>query len=747
VKKLIISLSVSIFIFIVLYFLIEEDIIHLKNSNIKDIIGKNIENEYVEKIDIATTSFGRFIDIENKKLDFILDNIDVTSLFKESQSKSEELKIYDFLNNNHYCKRVRIIDDRFKIVYSSSKSDVINSKLTGSLYENLSKWLANSKSNLMVDPIIENIIFFKKTKLNNGSFTALFYYTEDILDNVFKKISSLNYKGFLITKDKVVLINFPEIDLSEEKNLSQLVNKIKANDSGALRVQLNDYDKSIYYQRAKEPINDWFIGITTDTENLKISLIGIILLIIQAIVVLSVLIFIIISIKTKRLKSVIKKEVKKAGRIKEIDEEKEKIIPEWAASKRVNEEVVPLEDNPLETEEEIITETGVVSLSEVEEIPELEEIGEAEIALDVEYKVDAEKETSEESKQLPGDARKKIILEVKNEKPEIEKETSSKVLPLELDENKESSKILPLELDENKESSKILPLELDENKESTGENKKIDYNNIKEAMSEENKVEARDAGSKSNLEEPIIDDIQEIIGKKTDYNKSLPQLEKLAEANNYIEGNYSITEEDMQNINTYEDYDEFEKDFEIKEQEYNVPTIPDEIYKEKEDEQLDDELSYLINKVEGKEINKSNMVKYYNNLDNIFKQFIDELKVSRGAILFKDKDNLFKPVVLSGLNDETKKKLIFNGTEKIFTNILKRGKILFIKDNVFLNNEVKNKFSSYDSNKIKEIFFIPFEKNNEIFGIINVCLDTGGIEGSYLLRKVRKLKGKIERFI
>ena len=81
-KKLIVSISITLVIFSTLYFLIEEDYIQLKSTRFKDLIGKNIESEYVELTNILSLGFQRYIEITNKKLDHLVESTNLESLGK-----------------------------------------------------------------------------------------------------------------------------------------------------------------------------------------------------------------------------------------------------------------------------------------------------------------------------------------------------------------------------------------------------------------------------------------------------------------------------------------------------------------------------------------------------------------------------------------------------------------------------------------------------------------------------------------
>ncbi len=300
-KKLIVSISITLVIFSTLYFLIEENYIQLKSTRFKDLIGKNIESEYVELTNILSLGFQRYIAITNKKLDHLLEGADLSSLGKRGIDKQAVSKLKDFKDTDPYCQRIRIINRNLEIVFSTADTDLLKTELNQELYGEIFTEPSSSLKAPIIDPLAESIIFYKNIDIDeNRRFAVLFYYIQDSLDSIFHQVETLDYESFLITTDKIILINFPEIDLSEEKNLLGLIQLISENDSGVVRILLGDHDKSIYYQNLPDTSLDWTVGLTLDTERLRISKIGTLILVTQALVVLSVLIFVFISLRRKR---------------------------------------------------------------------------------------------------------------------------------------------------------------------------------------------------------------------------------------------------------------------------------------------------------------------------------------------------------------------------------------------------------------------------------------------------------------
>ncbi|MCK5093737.1 MAG: hypothetical protein KAR18_03360, partial [Spirochaetes bacterium] len=397
-KKLIISLSTTLVIFSSLYFLIEENIIKFKSTRLTDLIRKNIETEYIEKTDILALGFQRFITITHQKLNFILEEAEINNLLQKGGDKKTASVLKDYVNSDSYCQRIRIVNQRLEIVFSTSVHDVLKSKLDEDLYGEIFQEPLSDRGSPIIDPITESIVFYKYTDEDKDrQFVVLFYYVQDALDSTFNQIEALNYTGFLITTDKIILINFPEIDMSDDKNLAGLAELISENNAGVVRILLEGHDKTIYYKNLPDASLNWTVGLTLDTERLRISKIGTLILITQALVILSVLIFVFISLRRKKEGRVLS-----AGPGKEaVGTDMEVPAPqlpgpgspgevEAAATGAVRPEPAreaPSPAGPIEPAEEAVSLediVDVISLKDIEEVTEVEEIGEAEVAGEIE---------------------------------------------------------------------------------------------------------------------------------------------------------------------------------------------------------------------------------------------------------------------------------------------------------------------------------------------------------------------------
>ena len=707
-KKLIVSISITLVIFSTLYFLIEENYIQLKSARFKDLIGKNIESEYVELTNILSLGFQRYIAITNKKLDRLLESADLRSLGKRGIDKQAVSILKDFKDTDPYCQRIRIINRNLEIVFSTADADLLRTELNQELYGEIFTEPSSSLKAPLIDPLAESIIFYKNIDVDeNRRFAVLFYYIQDSLDSIFHQVETLDYKSFLITTDKIILINFPEIDLSEEQNLSGLIQLISENDSGVVRILLGDYDKTIYYQNLPDTSLGWKVGLTLDTERLRISKIGTLILITQAIVVLSVLIFVFISLRRKMEMG--QQKIAAAAAAPGSG------LPGAAAGAAVESGTeIPAAGDEIET-----FGTGVVSLKDVEEVTEVEDLGEAEVAEEV---VDEDEDT--------------VI-------PEPKSEISKKPSAAE-NENVQEEEVEALEeLEEAVEEVEELEEAVEEVEELEEAGEEVEELEVAEEDLTESDIE------EVGVVEPVEDDVGELLDREQS-GIILPELMKLVEAGS---GTQTKRKEDKATLVQRHREDSGEKETITEEtdgesviidEEEKPLTVPEAVYREKESVQHDDELSYLIDRID----EKVGQLLDISRIGSIYNEFITHLGITTGAILFRNQEGTYTPFVSSGLSRRTENNLNFKKGDKILTNLLRRGKTLHIKENPFLNQELKNKFESVDASKVKELFLSPMFKSKKLVSIVTICVTMGEMfDSELILKEIKKLTKIITKIV
>jgi hypothetical protein len=731
VRKLIISISVALVLFSGAYFLLEENIVKLKRGRIRDIVGQNVEDAYFQKTDVLIFGIQRFIGITVKKLDFFIKNVDLGGLLEKNPDKKAQLFIDDFVNTDPYCKRVRIVNSGLEILFSTSQSDVYRSKLNAGIYGSIFSERPPSVSRVLVDPIVERIIFHKTFTRKAEQYAILFYYSQDALDAVFSQVEGLDYKGFLITTDKIVLVNFPEIDSSEEHNLSDLVKVLSQNNMGALRLLLKGFDKTLYYKRFTGQYTDWTVGLALDTEHLRISRIGMLVLIIQALVVVSVLIFIVFSLRRKRgLPSASRA---RQARRADLDEEARAPGDGGALISSAASHVSPgVERGGTETEESATppsslepeepafeaepVETGVIALSDIEELVNVEEIGEAEVAGEVEevggsyVMVEEEQQGGLEEPEEPVELEEYTEVEDLREIEETrEGEEAQEVEELEsVDEAHQALK--PAELEEVSAAEELAALLAEGKGTGTGE---------------------QEAGFPESLPE-VVDDLQEVeaftggIGGEAP--GAVPSLEKLVKAGERSGTGIGPVQSVLEQAAAEEEAASGE--------EGTLQTIPEEVFRAKQGENRNDELSELITTIEGGEKEGE-----HEDPAVLFKKSLKAMGLSKGAFLIADDSGRCSPKTMFGLNKKTAGKLSFDGSEKIYTQFLSKGKTLYIREKVFKSKEVSKKFDRTDSLKIQTLVVSPILQTGNVRGILVAGTSKGKkIDHGKIIKEIKSIK-------
>lgn len=752
-RKLILSIAIAIFIFSLFYFLIQEDIVSIQNKKIVDLIGKNIDDEKILESTVFSSALYRFFEIETRKIGIILDKLNLEKLIKNPENKENAGILYNFIGSNQYCSGARILDNNRVLLFSTFGDDRPGAKLQGEQYGFVN---LTPEKGIVLDPILRSFVFLKQKVFKEKIYYILFYYKEDVLDRIFKDIGNIDYSGFLATTNGVIIINFPPVGIEEEQNVSELSRYIKRKISGAIRVKTREYDKTIYFKRLSPPYDDWSIALTFNTESFNVSRIGKIILIIQAIVLFSVLIYLILSLWSRRKPGipVFGKEVEHAklkpetgpsggigligaeevgkkvpepgiettGRVeKSTYEVREEKGMEGAAgieagmkkdkSREVSEEIkmeeqrermgkaLPEEEKAEELSFEEIPSgesfEGLVSLEEVEELEELEEIGEAEIA--------------ESIKPL--------------EKPEETMETGAA-------ENIKKSEVEPIEINSGK-----LPEEKAELK-------------LKKEADVEKKFSAGIEGMGEGIVEPI--EIDEIPGEE-----KLPPLEKLVRAEKEEIPEEKHIEEPKEFVAETEEVSLGKKEkvsseritgeSQAKLARGDVIELEPEIYEKSKKEEKKDELATLIKKIEeGEEVSGT----YEEIVGKILRRFVEDEKLSKCAFLKKMKDGVFITVVSCGLSAETTQKMRFNPLEKVIDRYLKRGKILHLVEDVFYSEELRDKFDHEDKIKIKQVFLIPVMNEGDLRGIIVLPLTHSEVATKSIdIARIKKLQKNVSSFV
>ncbi len=727
-----------------LFLIFGENGTHLKKVRIRDIIGTSIEREYLEQASVLSNIFVRTVAIENKKIDFLLRRI---GRAETGLNESARTLIRRFVQEERSCVKIRLVDRKGTVIFSTDTRDTVGTVLKDGLYDDLFQKSSSGDISPAVDTFEKNFIFYRLLSKTSENM-LLFYYTDALLDTVFKEADGIEFQEFSIPEAGVIVVNFPPVDVSEQQNLRNLADMFLKEKSGALRVQMKGYDKTVYFVHAPEPLSKWVVAYAVDTEKMGISSIGTLVLVVQAVVILAIVIFILTAVRTRRfafdkgagrdeIQAMAVREARGAG------EEPEKEPAEAAQTPEPRGE-------ELEAEEVLELETGVIPLAGVEEVVELEEVGEAEIAQELEEVTEelgegAEymkesgagsfeagagraEETAGAAAEAPGSVREEGIEEAE---PVEERTPSDEKHP-----EGPASAERPEHIDSFEKSGPVKGHKAVEEKESKEE---IGHNDAVHEQGEKNESDAIDASTE--IEETVADDLPS--GMSPDDTSALPDLDTLV-GKEYTALKEKMLDEDEEGI--------LDERGGISEE--VPPIIPDEAYEGQIGVSRDDELAELIQTIEQGE--PSGVEKRIDKSISIFGEFLSVFDLTRGALLIADRHNNYRPIFMRGFNEKTGKKLVFRSGEKIISDILRKNRILFVREDACMSRFFRTKFDLFDSSTIKRLFLVPVMRSGDASekgekppaAVMLVCLTTEDEKVSNnILKALKKIKIKLSHIV
>jgi hypothetical protein len=645
-KKVIISIVAALVVLTALYLFVERGVLSfgvrvarsraIEDSEVPDIgvfdpVGASVEARYEQTAGLVALRLKRKLEIEDKKIDYLLEGIGPNALLGMDIPAFD-----DYVVSSPYCEKLIVINGDGKILNFFPRDEGLEGEWSGRI--------PLSKSVVSTDSATGSIVFSKAI----ADFRVLFYYSDDLLRALFADIDALDYSSFVILKNNLIILNFPDVDPGDEANADRLYALVTEEDTGSIKAEIEGSDVTVYYTK----VDNLTLGFGVQTGEIGISTIGLVILISQTIVVLSLLVFVFASIGQKRGRIALAQEAATAGGV--------------PGEGPAGPQLAGAEEGGTGALDEISTmEGGIISLSDVEEVTEVEEIGEAEVAGVVGVATEAE---DIDLANLP------------EQGIEREKEGEKKAKAPDQQEKQER--------DASKDAGPIeQPIDsaAEEERKSRG-------------GSGETVLEAGSPGGTEHIE----DDISRI-----DSEQALPELEKLVKGR--VGGDSGDTEG-----STFRKETESELEPEgnqgapvmvkepEKEKDGTPVVIPQKEYSSKEEHYKDDELSHLIDEMEGDEEKEGSR-----RLDVVFKQWLKNLKLSKGALLLPKGKKAFGVAVSIGLSAESKKQLRLRMDESLYKAILAKGKLLYVKQDAFLNDGLRGKFGVSDASKIKSLFFAP----------------------------------------
>ncbi|MGQ9615810.1 MAG: hypothetical protein ACUVWJ_05325 [Spirochaetota bacterium] len=696
-RRVLIIAGVVIILIGSFYLLFEEYMYHYRSVE-SDKLNKlipdmRVEGEFFKQVDTLSHWLVRRLEIENKKIDFLIKFFNPENFLKGDERTIRMFQ--NFQTSTPQCLKVQLVSGGLTILRSTGNKDVPGMVLNRDVYRDIFSQTPTHSHRVIFDPVNGNIVFFRAY---NRTSALLFYYSGGFLESIFKNAYGNEYKGFSILAPSVIVINCPEYGEDDEEKINNLRSVMSSEVRGVEKIRLGGRMRYVYFSSLSKEPYDLSLGVVFDRKPFHLSVFVLSIFVLQLMAILSLTMFFV-----QRGKGMHPK-------VKEVLAGSEA----WSGSAQPGEST--LEEKPKLSENVLtagaahpartahypeggavktgrLSEIGFVPLDDVEEVLRIDELGEAEVTL--------------------GD-RNSI-------------QTPLQEAPLHMD----------------REVIEGLPEKFQKSGSALKETEEMKLPPVEE--------------------ERIFDDLKEIRKSREGKPLDLPELESLIKAGAGHRKDLTV-EERIQEVDSLIEHEE-EKVITvggILSRDSGILNSAEEgVLREGIDENSDEELFDLINAVEEQgtgPVRESDE----KGLKVLFRKYMEEQGLSKGALLIRDKDRVYKPSVMVGLSDETFESLSFTGEERYFKNILLKGKILAINNPAVLRGEMRAKFSTEDLSSLRRIFFVPIQqKEGAVFmtegrgvmkkgkspgldvwpgGIFVSCIpDYEDYEDKYLIKKLIKI--------
>jgi hypothetical protein len=604
---------------------------------LRDLVGRSVELEKQALTEMLAVNFERRIDSENKKIDFLLEQMSSDSA-SETTGTGTGVNLLEFVESYPLVEKAYLINSQQEILLSTSDDEPIGSVLDREIY---SEVFTAGLGGALVDETVRSIVLYRGI---DSGYALLFYYGPEFLESIFSGIPGFAYESALLSADRVIFINFPVVEAGDRENFRNLSHTVLGQQAGFVRVRRDQFDKTVYFLPVSQTLSPWIVAVTYDTAQVRISHTGALILVVQAVVVAAIIIFILTTIKDRKKLRIggIASEAKPViSGVRGIDSRVMRELGQPGSEIAADRGVQPVSVGPPSPHD------GVIPLDDVEVVEELDEVGEAEVA--DEY----------DDSQLMLDR-----------VPDAETAQATSYQPQQ-----------PVTEDNLSELEKLEAVQ----REIMGPEAQM-LEEIEELDEIEDTEERTvDEPVQAEIDESVVDDLTDIEQRNEGGADILPDLEALVGVDTAFS-----TEGDVK-----EAAEVLQKEFAAPERGHTVVT--DELHGNAEGSGRQDVIR------------------------DTFKQFLETVGIYKGAVLLKQKKGTFKPCVITGFSRETGPKLIFSGKEKIVTKVLQKDKILYIRNDVFIDDELREKFSLSDTSTIKSIFFAP------------LCLSGAGLAGFIII--------------
>gem|GEM_PF-2677688 len=687
-----------------------------------DLVGRSVELDKQSFTELLAASFERRLGSESSKVDFLLEQM---STGDESQTTDTGTasNLLEFVDAHPLIEKAQLINGQYEILLCTSDEKRVGTVLDRDVYREV---FTSGVDGALVDEAAGSIVLYRKI---HSAHALLFYYGAELLHSIFSDIPGFVYNRALLTADRVILINFPVIDEGDRENLRNLSQIVLEQKSGFVRIRREQFDKTVYFLPVSQSPSPWIVAVTYDTEQVRISHIGVLILVVQAVVVAAIIIFILTTVKER-----------KKIRIGGVATGRKSVIPGvngvesslMGDAGQTGKRVVSGNSDQQDSVGPLSERDDVIPLDDVEEVKELQEFGEAVIAkeydesqptVDSAHETESEQTASHQSPEADSEPDSSAVpervdesVEPLNDTTELEKleAVQREIMGPEaqmLEEIEELGTIEHTEelgaqpFDDDDEYSVEVPLAEENIEEVPLEVTQDDEENIEEISIEE--LTAVDSN------EFVIDDLAEIEPMNEEHGDIIPNLEALVGADTA-----PGLEDDGKEIT-----DVLEKEF----------TAPGE------NPAGAAEVKHEI--VDG--MDQQGIIR------DSFSQFLQSVGIQKGAVLLKQSTGIYKPCVVAGFSRDTEPKLIFSGKEKIVSKVLERDKILHIRNNVFMDDELGKKFAHSDTSSINSVYFAPLmPSGSDLAGFIVLGPTIHeSANSSEVLKKIKEIKKTLTRIL
>ncbi|MBN2322871.1 MAG: hypothetical protein JXQ30_03990 [Spirochaetes bacterium] len=627
-KKILISIAAALVVLTLLYLFVERRVVSFGFSEapekkIPDLIGDTVDAEYLRTAGYVALRMKRRIEIEERKIDYLLQEIEKKDLFS-----GDIPPFNDYVDRYDFCEKIVVTGGDRRIIYSTERNDPPGRLLE----EEILTSLVNAPS-VAFDPLARYLLISRIPSQAAGEpdVMALFYYSYDLLASLFEEIEVLDYRSFVVLPHDIVLLNFPDVDPGDEANADRLFSMLSDKEAGSVRVRFAGSDVTVYYTPVSAPYDGITVGLAVETGEIGISTIGVVILISQTIVVLALLIFVFVSIGQKRTGPTGSGTEKPQGEVETVENQ--------AGSGDFTDE--PEADNTA------FEGAGIMPLSDIEEVTEVEEIGEAEIAAETGFD-DFGLPVTEKAVKVPAEEKKPAM------HAESKPEPDTPVIGQGSSKNKA------------------------EKRTSGGGKKRADTGAVEHI---EEDMKSIDSGTRlPDLGELVKGRIAEADGAAFREKGAVRKKDNARAASVLLKEPEETLEETV--------------------------VIPEEVYQKTGGLAADDELSRLIGEMEGETVKGPGFTQGLD-LEDILVRFLKNLSLSRGALLVRQKTGTYRAAVSVGLAERSRDKLKLEEKETFFRRFLSKGKLLYIRQDAFLHEGIRDKFDIVDASKIQSLFFAP----------------------------------------